>query len=130
MIDTSLYWSIPANEEEAHYLCAILNSETARARAEQYQARGQFGARHFDKVMFNLPIPRFDAANAAHRALARLGRDAEAAASVVPLVSTEKFQRARRRIRDALIEAGIAPAIEARVAALLDAAVDNGDTGG
>ena len=45
---------------KARYLASILNSETARSRAAAYQARGQWGARHFDKVMFNLPIPRFD----------------------------------------------------------------------
>ena len=46
---------------EARYLVAILNSETARERVEAYQSRGQWGARDFDKVIFNLPIPRFDA---------------------------------------------------------------------
>jgi len=46
---------------EALYLTAILNSETARERAAEYQAREQWGARHLDKVRFNLPIPRFDA---------------------------------------------------------------------
>ena len=33
-------------------------------------SRGQFGARHFDKVMFNLPIPRFNPGNTLHLALA------------------------------------------------------------
>jgi hypothetical protein len=60
VIDHMLYWASPASEDEARYLAAILNSETARARAAHFQARGQWGARHFDKVMFNLPIPRFD----------------------------------------------------------------------
>ena len=47
--------------EEARYLCGILNSEALRSGVEQYQAQGQWGARHFDKYVFNLPIPRFNA---------------------------------------------------------------------
>jgi hypothetical protein len=44
VIDHKLYWAAPETEAEAHYLAAILNSETARALAEKYQSRGQFGA--------------------------------------------------------------------------------------
>jgi hypothetical protein len=35
------------------------------------QSRGQWGARDFDKVMFTLPIPRFDSAASLHRDLAK-----------------------------------------------------------
>ena len=95
-------------------------ARTARARAEQYQARGQFGARHFDKVIFNLPIPRFDAKVKLHRDLSAAGATAESAAESVELVEGEKFQRARKRVRDALIENGIAARIELLVGKLLD----------
>jgi hypothetical protein len=44
VIDHKLYWSAPANEVEAYYLTALLNSETARARGESLQSRGH-GAR-------------------------------------------------------------------------------------
>lgn len=97
----------------------MLNSETARARAEQYQARGQFGARHFDKVMFNLPIPLFDAKQSLHRELAEAGAQAEAVAASVELKEGEKFQRARKRVRDALAEDGIGGDIEKLVEKLL-----------
>jgi len=119
VIDHMLYWVAPASEEEAYYLAAILNSETARARAERYQARGQFGARHFDKVMFNLPIPLF-AADPLHHELAFAGAHAEAVAAKVELVDGEKFQRARKRVRDALAEEGIGGEIEKLVEKLLD----------
>lgn len=120
VIDHMLYWAVPANEAEAYYLAAVLNSEAARSRAEQYQARGQFGARHFDKVMFNLPIPLFDAAEILHRDLAEAGAHAEAVAAQVELVEREKFQRARKRVRDALTEEGIGGEIEKLVEKLLD----------
>lgn len=119
VIEHKLYWSKPASEDEAHYLCAIINSETARARAEKYQSRGQFGARDFDKVMFNLPIPLFRAGEAVHGELADAGARAEALAGMVELKEGEKFQRARKRVRDALIEDGIATEIEKLVEKLL-----------
>ena len=119
VIDHKLYWAKPAGEAEAQYLCAILNSETARSRAEKYQSRGQFGARDFDKVMFNLPIPLFKADEALHRELAAAGAEAERVAALVELKEGEKFQRARKRVRDALIEDGIAQDIEKLVEKLL-----------
>jgi hypothetical protein len=119
-IDHKLYWSAPATEKEARYLTALLNSETARARGESLQSRGQFGARDFDKVIFNLPIPRFDASKLLHNAIAEAAREAEAFAASVLLPETTKFQRARGLIRAALSEAGVAQRIDALVARLLD----------
>lgn len=120
VIDHKLYWIKPTGEEEAYYLAAILNSETARSRAERYQSRGLFGARDFDKVMFNLPIPLFSGANSLHRDLTQAGSHAEEVAREVRLVDGEKFQRARRRVREALAEEGIGGEIEKLVEKLLD----------
>ncbi len=119
IVEHALYWGKPATEEEAQYLVAILNSETTRNRAAQYQARGQFGARHFEKALFNLPIPPFDASKSLHRELAEAGAQAEAVAANVELKEGEKFQRARKRIRDALAEDGIGGDIEKLVEKLL-----------
>jgi hypothetical protein len=121
LIENTLYWYAPASEDEAYYLAAILNSETTRARIAKLQARGQWGARHFDKVMFTLPIPRFDAKVLLHRQLAEAARKAEAVAAAATLPENVKFQRARKLIRDALTESKIAPRIDALVVHLLDA---------
>lgn len=91
------------------------------------QARGQWGARDFDKVMFNLPIPKFDSSEPLHNDLAAAAAEAERIAAAFELPETVKFQRARRLIRDALTEAGIAPHIGDLVARLLDQAPVNGD---
>ncbi len=120
LIDHMLYWCAPPTEQEAAFLAAFLNSETMRVRAEQFQARGQWGARHFDKVMFNLPIPRFDAADPLHLDLAAAAGEAEALAAVVPLPESVKFQRARKLVRDALADAGLSQRIDALVVRLLD----------
>lgn len=119
VIEHKLYWTAPSSDEEAYYLVAILNSETTRALGEKYQSRGQFGARDFDKVIWNLPIPVFDPKDALHRKLSKAGARAEAVAAGVELVETEKFQRARKRIRDGLIQNGIAAEIETLVENLL-----------
>jgi hypothetical protein len=120
VIDHKLYWSAPATESEAHFLTAILNSETARARAAQYQSRGQFGARDFDKVMFNLPIPRFDDREPLHQSLVQAARRAEEIANQVELSAKLPFQRARRLVRAALAEAGVSLEIDGLVAELLN----------
>ena len=52
-------------------------------------------------------------------ALADTGARAELAARSVDLVEGEKFQRARKRVRDALIEIGIATEIDRLVEKLL-----------
>ncbi len=59
VVDHMLYWCPVEERAEGLYLCAIINSETAREAVSHLQARGQWGARHFDKVMFTLPIPKF-----------------------------------------------------------------------
>jgi len=124
VVEHKLYWAAASSELEAAYLAAILNSETARSLAERYQSRGQFGARDFDKVMFNLPIPVFDERHALHRNLAEAGRAAERAAGLVELVEGEQFQRARRRVRSALAHDGVGGEIELLVGKLLAAALN------
>jgi len=115
----ALYWTAPENTAEARYLSAVLNSETARRLVAQLQARGQWGARHFDKVMLSLPIPRFDPANGLHRRLAHAAERAERVAAAVPLREDEYFVRTRQRIREALREDGVSQQIDALVAELL-----------
>jgi len=123
VIEDSLYWAAVSNLAEARYLLAILNSETARSRVEHLQSRGQWGARHFHKLMFELPIPQFDPANALHQRLARAAKRAEQVAAGAALREGEHFVRARQRIRQALREDGVSQRIDALVAELLGGAI-------
>jgi hypothetical protein len=124
VIEHAVYWAQVSSESEGHYLAALLNSETVRARIAAIQARGQWGARHFDKVMFTLPIPRFDATMALHNDLAAAAAEAERIAVSFELPETVKFQRARKLIRDALTETGLSPHIDGLVAKLLDQSIE------
>ena len=129
VIEHAVYWAQVSSESEGHYLVALLNSETSRARIAAMQARGQWGARHFDKVMFTLPIPRFDSAITLHTELAAAAAEAERIVEAFELPASVKFQRARKLIRDALTESGIAPQIDELVARLLDQPEANEDEG-
>jgi SAM-dependent methyltransferase len=119
VIDHMLYWMPVHHRREGLYLASILGSEAARSRVAALQARGQWGARHFDKVMFTLPIPRFDPKNPLHKDLAAVGAEAEKAAAKVELTDDAHFQTARRRVREALAAAGVSQKIDELVASLL-----------
>ena len=119
-MDHKLYWLAPANEDEAHFLAALINSETTRSRTEHLQSRGLFGARDFDKVVWSLAIPRFDSAVALHREIASAGREAETVAAPVEIGEGVRFQRARKLIRAALTDAGISRRIDELAVRLLD----------
>ncbi len=130
VIEHAIYWAQVSSESEGLYLAALLNAETTRARVATMQARGQWGARHFDKVMFNLPIPRFESSDALHNELAAAAGEAERIAAAFELPESVKFQRARKLIRDALTESGVAPHIDELVARLLDQSLGNEDKTG
>ena len=119
IVEHALYWAA-ASEEEAYYIVAILNSEALRKRIEALQARGQWGARHFDKVVFELPWPLFNAKEKLHRELANKAQDAEELAAAVELREGLYFVSSRRLIRDALREQGIAREIYDLVEKLLE----------
>ena len=119
VIDHKLYWTAVETPDEACYLCGLLNSEALRAGVEPYQSQGQWGARDFDKYVFNLSFPRFDAGEALHRRLADAARTAAEVANLVPAKEAEHFTRARRRIRAALADHGVAARLESLAAELL-----------
>ena len=105
--------------QEGLYLACILGSEIARKRIENLQSKGQWGARDFDKVMFTLPIPRFDPKELLHQDLAAAGAEAEKIAATVDIPNDLHFQTARRRVREALTKAGVAKHIDDLVTKLL-----------
>ena len=119
VMEHALYWTAVSGQEEARYLTAVLNSETTRQRAEHLQSRGQWGARHFDRYMLTLPIPRFDPQTALHLELAAEAARAEQVAAQVGLQEGMHFVRARRDIRAALAMDGVAGRIDGLVAQLL-----------
>jgi len=119
VIDHMLYWARAETRAEAQYLIAILNAPILNEMVRPYQSVGAFGPRHFDKYVWRSPIPTFDAHNPLHRRLAALADEGEAVANTVALPPVIGFQTARRRIREALAEAGVAGTLNEVVAKLL-----------
>jgi hypothetical protein len=121
VIDHMLYWGVAATIEEARYLTAVLNAPALNKLVEPYQSRGLFGPRHFDKYVWYAPIPEFDPKDQRHRHLVNLAVEGERTAAGLNLPHGLGFQRARRLIREALVELGTAEAIDAEVREILAA---------
>ena len=77
ILDTALYQTECASEDEACYLMAVLNSNKLTAEAETFMSRGLYGARNFHKHGWKLPIPCYDASDPLHVRLSELGGTAE-----------------------------------------------------
>ena len=119
LIDHTAYWATARSQEEAGYLLAVLNSAAVLAKITDLQPHGQRDRRHFDNLVWTLPIPEYDPAEAVHRDLAAASARATDIAEAVALVEGQHFTGKRSAIRAALVEAGVAAEIEALVDALL-----------
>lgn len=118
IVENTLYWATVASAAEARYLTAILNSPVLLAIIQPLQNIGGFGPRHFDKYVWQAPIPLYDDTNALHQELVDLAERAEQVAAAVQLPE-QSFQALRRRVRDALVANGVSVEIDDAVTHLL-----------
>ena len=77
IVDYVLFQTICCSEDEAHYILAIINSEALATAAESFMPRGLYGARHFQKHGWKLPIPLYEPSDKLHVLLSKLGAKAE-----------------------------------------------------
>ena len=77
VVESNLYQTICRSIDEARYLLAILNSRNLEEHTAMFMPKGLFGARHFHKHGWKLPIPRYDASDPLHVRLSELGKVAE-----------------------------------------------------
>ena len=80
LVDYTLFWITCKDSQEANYLLAIINSQALYEEVSPMMAKGQFGARHLQKHLWKLPIPKFDPTQELHVAIAEAGATAAAAA--------------------------------------------------
>lgn len=118
ILEHALYWMPASGLNEARYLTAVLNAPATTELVSIYQARGQFGARHFDKNVWRLPIPKYDSRNDLHVQIVGLAEKAEEIAAQVD-ISDFGFQKARKLIRTELESSGIQTKIDTAVRELL-----------
>ena len=73
VVDTKTYFYSPDTYEEAHYLCAILNSPHVNNSIKSHQSEGLWGARDIHRTPFEAcAIPIFERDNPDHQELAQL----------------------------------------------------------
>lgn len=123
VVDHVLYWAATTSSVEARYLTAVLNAPETTRRVGPLQSRGLFGARHFDKYVWQLGFPEYRDTDDRHQALVELGAEAEAVAAEVDIPHNMAFQVARAKVREALIAAGIQARLDKVVSELLDPSI-------
>ncbi len=74
MPDNTIGYFSVENEQEAHYICAILNSATAKKYFESRSSKSKWGLSI--NMVDSVPIPKFDKNNKNHKRLAELSENA------------------------------------------------------
>ena len=92
LVDNKAYGYFTANQQEADFLVSFLNSDYANLEMKPFQSSGLFGARDVHRKILDVPLPRYDAANPLHTALAGLGR--ECAGLVSAYIAAEQLDTA------------------------------------
>src|SRR5262249_58218115 len=98
VIEHSLYWATAASTAEARYLCAILNSASITELVRPFMSYGK-DERHFDKLIWQVPIPLYDKTDDLHVRLSARGAELEAAVGELELEPGRHFAALRRDIR-------------------------------
>ncbi len=118
VIEHGLYWATAASTAEAQYLCAILNSATITELVRPFMSYGK-DERHFDKHIWQLPIPLYDPTADLHARLSARGAELEAAIGKLELEPGRHFAATRRDIRAFIAESEAGRDVEALVEELL-----------
>lgn len=107
VIDHGLYWATAGSTAEAQYLCAVLNAAAFTELVRPFMSYGK-DERHFDKNLWQLPVPLYDSSNDLHARLAARGAELEAAAAGLEVDPARHFAAVRRTFREfiAASEAG------------------------
>ena len=101
LIANGLYWAPMRTEEEADFLCAILNAPITTTLARPHMSYGK-DERDIHKAPWELPIPTFDPANIVHSRLAELGAAVERTSAAFQIVPDLHFAATRRHFRRAI----------------------------
>lgn len=101
--ESKTYYFETSNENEAHYLCAILNSKTIDDFIKPLQSRGLWGPRDIHKLPLSFPIPKFNVENPSHLRLAKLGKKCyDKVNEIIPKLKPSGVGKLRSEIRNLL----------------------------
>ena len=113
LIASGLYWAAVHSENEANYLCAIMNAPATTDLARPFMSYGK-DERDIHKHIFEVPIPTFDPAK-----IGVLGAQAERLVRTFTLNLNVHFSATRRHIRDFLAQTEVGREIDELVYELL-----------
>jgi len=99
IIEHGLYWATAASTAEAQYLYAVLNAATFTELVRPFMSYGK-DERHFDKNIWQLPVPLYDAGNDLHARLAARGAELESTAAGIEVDPARHFAAVRRDFRE------------------------------
>jgi methylase of polypeptide subunit release factors len=74
VVDYMSFYYETANEDEAHFVCSILNSSVLNEAIKPLQPRGLLGERHIQKRPFLFAIPKFNEKDPRHLELAKISK--------------------------------------------------------
>lgn len=120
VIEHALYWGATSGPEESQYIVAVLNSAKLTELVRPLQGRGEHNPRHYDKYVWQVPVPLYDPSDSLHEEIVGLAAEAEAVAQSVDLPEGKRFETLRRQVREALVDHGVAARLDDAVARLLD----------
>jgi hypothetical protein len=118
IVANGLYWAAMRSEEEADYICAILNAPATTDLTRPMMSYGK-DERDIHKHVWELSIPTFDPDNATHRRITELGASAEKLITQYEVNPSIHFAATRRHIRDFLLATAVGSELEEIVFELL-----------
>ncbi|MEM1551300.1 MAG: N-6 DNA methylase [Candidatus Bathyarchaeia archaeon] len=74
VVDSKSFYFETNDENEAHFICSILNSNVLNEAIKPLQPRGLFGEREIQRRPFMFSIPKFDEKNLKHIELAQISK--------------------------------------------------------
>ena len=119
IVEHQLNWAAAQSLDEAHYLCAVLNSVAVTKAVEPFMTSGKGGGRHINSHLWKLPIPLFSADDGLHSTLADLGDRAEQFVAGLDIKPSTAHGSMRSKIRKQLAESEIGRSVEEAVNTLL-----------
>jgi hypothetical protein len=103
VVEHGLYWATAASTAEAQYLCAVLNTAAFTELVRPFMSYGK-DERHFDKHIWQLPVPLYDPTDARHTRLSACGAALETEVGAFELPTDLHFAAVRGRIRKVIAE--------------------------
>jgi len=82
--DYTTFYLDTDDEQEAHFISAVLNSTVVHKRVKHFQPDGLYGKRDIGRRPFMLPIPKYDPEDPAHKILVKISKRCHEIVSGIP----------------------------------------------